>query len=202
MSPSKMRAEEGKAGPGQPVARSTTHPDRTHRPPTTDYPGFPTGDLPKHQTPANRPEEVQCETKGLARGAWTGVVMIRMPTAVKTASNAAVYLASRSLIRNFRAVSPLAEVHKDVPGLLYRPCSGGVGGDASQVNAAIVVLDDEQHSVESDSSGSTDASHLRSSAATSERGFRACDLGKRKPGTERNKIVTTCRRSSRQIPRN
>jgi hypothetical protein len=36
------------------------------------------------------------------RGAWTGVVMIRMPTAVKTASNASVYLASRSLIRNFR----------------------------------------------------------------------------------------------------
>jgi len=37
-----------------------------------------------------------------ARGAWTGVVMIRMPAAVKTASNASVYLASRSLIRNFR----------------------------------------------------------------------------------------------------
>jgi hypothetical protein len=37
-----------------------------------------------------------------ARGAWTGVVMIRRPAAVKTASNAAVYLASRSLIRNFR----------------------------------------------------------------------------------------------------
>ena len=29
-----------------------------------------------------------------ARGAWTGVVMIRMPVAVKTASNAPVYLAS------------------------------------------------------------------------------------------------------------
>jgi hypothetical protein len=30
------------------------------------------------------------------------VVMIRVPVAVKTASNALVYLASRSLIRNFR----------------------------------------------------------------------------------------------------
>jgi len=48
---------------------STTHPDRTRRPPTTDYPGFPTGDLHKHQTPANRPEEAQCETKGFIRGA-------------------------------------------------------------------------------------------------------------------------------------
>lgn len=28
-----------------------------------------------------------------ARGAWTGVVMIRMPAAAKTASNASVYLA-------------------------------------------------------------------------------------------------------------
>jgi len=37
-----------------------------------------------------------------ARGARTGVVMTRMPAAVKTASNASVYLASRSLIKNFR----------------------------------------------------------------------------------------------------
>ncbi len=44
-----------------------------------------------------------------ARGARTGVVMIRVPVAVKTASNASVYLASRSLIRNFRLLvcSPL-----------------------------------------------------------------------------------------------
>jgi len=37
-----------------------------------------------------------------ARGARTGVVMTRVPVAVKTASNASVYLASRSLIRNFK----------------------------------------------------------------------------------------------------
>jgi hypothetical protein len=36
------------------------------------------------------------------RGARAGVVMIRMPVVVKTASNASVYLASRSLIRNFK----------------------------------------------------------------------------------------------------
>ena len=39
----------------------------------------------------------------------------------------------------------LAEVHERVPGLLDRPCGGGVGGDVGQVHAAMVVLDDEQH---------------------------------------------------------
>jgi len=39
-----------------------------------------------------------------ARGACTGVLMICRPTAVNTASNAAVNLASRSRIKNFRPV--------------------------------------------------------------------------------------------------
>jgi len=47
--------------------------------------------------------------------------------------------------QEFQSAGPLAEVHEDVPGLLDRPGGGGVGGDAGQVNAAIVVLDDEQH---------------------------------------------------------
>ena len=38
----------------------------------------------------------------LTERARAGVVMIRVSAAVKTASNAAVYLASRPLIRNFR----------------------------------------------------------------------------------------------------
>ena len=59
--------------------RSTTHPDRTRRPRTTDYPDSPTGDLHKHQTPANRPEEVQCETKGFARGLRGGIFTASMP---------------------------------------------------------------------------------------------------------------------------
>src|SRR6266851_3802500 len=75
-----------------------------------------------------------------ARGAWTGVVMIRMPVALKTAS---VYLASRSLIRNSK---PSVRSPKSMSVfLLYRPCGGGVGGDAGQVDAAMVVLDEEQH---------------------------------------------------------
>jgi hypothetical protein len=47
--------------------------------------------------------------------------------------------------QELQAVGPLAEVHEDVPGLLDRPCGGGVGGDAGQVDTAMVVLDDEQH---------------------------------------------------------
>jgi hypothetical protein len=38
--------------------------------------------------------------------------------------------------------APLAE---RVSGLLHCPCGGGVGGDAGQMDAAIVVLDEEQH---------------------------------------------------------
>jgi hypothetical protein len=41
-------------------------------PPAPHHPGSPTGDLHKRQTPANRPEEVQCETKGFIRGALKG----------------------------------------------------------------------------------------------------------------------------------
>lgn len=46
--------------------------------------------------------EIQRSQIAFARGAWTGVLMMRTSVAVKTASNASVYLASRSLIRNFR----------------------------------------------------------------------------------------------------
>ena len=88
---------------------------------------------------------IQRSQIAFARGARTGVAMTRMPAATKTASNAPVYLASRSLIKNFKPSGPLTKVHERVPGLLYRPGGGRVGSDACQVNAAMVVLDDEQH---------------------------------------------------------
>jgi hypothetical protein len=53
----------------------------------------------------------------LRAGARTGVVMIRMPAAVKTASSASVYLASRSLIRNLR---PPARSPKSMK--MFRAC--------------------------------------------------------------------------------
>ena len=79
-----------------------------------------------------------------ARGAWIGVLIIVMPATVKTASNAPVYVASRSLIKP-QAVGSFTEVHERVPGLLHCPGGGRVGGDAGQVHAPMVVLDDEQH---------------------------------------------------------
>src|SRR6266702_4574311 len=47
--------------------------------------------------------------------------------------------------QELQAVSPLPQVHDDVPGLLYCPCGGRAGSDAGEVNPAVVVLDDEQH---------------------------------------------------------
>jgi hypothetical protein len=47
--------------------------------------------------------------------------------------------------QELQVAGPLAEVHERVPDLLYRPCGGRAGGDAGQADAAIVVLDDEQH---------------------------------------------------------
>ena len=80
----------------------------------------------------------------LARGARTGVLMMRMSMAVKTASNAAVNLASRSRMRNRKRLAGVVEVHEQVAGLLGQPGAGGVGGDAEDVHAAGGVLDDEE----------------------------------------------------------
>ena len=79
-----------------------------------------------------------------ARGARTGVRMMRMSAPVKTASNAAVNLLSRSRIRNRNRSASLAEVHEQVAGLLGDPVAGGVGGDPGEVHAAAVVLDHDE----------------------------------------------------------
>ena len=79
-----------------------------------------------------------------ARGARTGVRMIRMSAPVKTASKAVVNLLSRSRIRNRNCVGAVAEVHEQVAGLLGDPGSGGVGGDPGEVHAAAAVLDHEE----------------------------------------------------------
>ena len=70
--------------------------------------------------------------------------MMRMSVAVKTASNAAVNLASRSRMRNRNRRRGVVEVHEQVAGLLGEPGAGGVGGDAEDVYAAGGVLDDEE----------------------------------------------------------
>ena len=80
----------------------------------------------------------------LARGARTGVLMMRMSMAVKTASNAVVNLASRSRMRKPEAAAGVVEVHGEVAGLLAQPGAGRVGGDTQDVHAAGGVLDDEE----------------------------------------------------------
>ena len=64
--------------------------------------------------------------RGLAGGARTGVLMIGMPSAAKTASKDALNLVSRSRMRNLTA----AACHVEVAGLLGHPVGGGMGGDA------------------------------------------------------------------------
>jgi hypothetical protein len=78
-----------------------------------------------------------------ARGAQIGVRRTRTSTPVKTASNAAVNLLSRSRIKN-RNRSAVAELHEQVAGLLGDPGPDGVGGNAGEVHAATVVLDHDE----------------------------------------------------------
>ena len=80
-----------------------------------------------------------------ARGACTGVVMIGMPGRGEDGVERVGVFGVPVSDQELQAVGALAEVHERVPGLLDRRCGGGVGGDAGQVHAAIVVLDNEQH---------------------------------------------------------
>ena len=77
----------------------------------------------------------------LARGARTGVLMILMPSAAKTASKELVYLVSRSRTRN----CAVGEVHREVPGLLGHPVGDRLGGDAADPYETRVVVDEDEH---------------------------------------------------------
>ena len=83
--------------------------------------------------------------KALARGARTGVRMMRILSVRKTSSKLAVNLASRSRTRNRTATSPLGEHHGQVAGLLDHPLSGGIGGDPAHVDPSGVELNEEEH---------------------------------------------------------
>src|SRR5829696_3442302 len=80
----------------------------------------------------------------LARGARTGVRMMRTLLAVTTASKAAVNVASRSRMRNRTRRPASSRSMRRFAGLLGQPGCGGVGGDAEGVHAAGGVLDDEE----------------------------------------------------------
>src|SRR5437899_11453251 len=78
------------------------------------------------------------------RGAWTALTRILVPAAWNTASNEAVKFEPWSRIRNLIVPEPLVEGEGKVAGLLHRPFSGGVGGDAAQMHPAGAMFDEHQ----------------------------------------------------------
>src|SRR3954447_20258329 len=80
----------------------------------------------------------------LARGARTGVLMIRTSTAVNTASNAAVNLALRSRIRNRSWRSASARSMSGLRACWVSQAPVGWGGDPEDVYTPGGVLDDEE----------------------------------------------------------
>ena len=87
---------------------------------------------------------IQRSTMAFARGARTGVGMMRMSVPANTASKAAVNLLSRSRIKKPEPVASVAEANEQVAGLLGKPGAGGMSGDAGDVHAAAAVLDHHQ----------------------------------------------------------
>src|SRR6266699_3597788 len=79
----------------------------------------------------------------LAFGAWIGVPMTSAPTARQMSSKAWVNLRSRSRIRNRTAVA--SSWWRGGCGLAGRPTRRWVGGDASQLDAPGLQLNEEQH---------------------------------------------------------
>ena len=75
-----------------------------------------------------------------ARGARTGLRMMRMSAPAKTASNGGE-LAVAVADQEPELLGLLAEVHEQVAGLLGDPGAGGMGGDAGEVHAAVAVFD-------------------------------------------------------------
>ena len=86
----------------------------------------------------------KCSAIALARGACTGVLMIRTSVAEKTASKAAVNLVSRSRIRNRKRRPASSRSMSRFAGQLGQPGAGRVGGDPEDVHPAGGVLDDEE----------------------------------------------------------
>ena len=79
-----------------------------------------------------------------ARGARTGVRMMRMSAPANTASKVAVNLAVPVADQEPELVGVVAEVHEQVAGLLGDPGPGGMGGDPGDVHPAGAVLDHDE----------------------------------------------------------
>jgi hypothetical protein len=80
----------------------------------------------------------------LARGARTGVWIMRTSRAVKTASKAAVNFGVAVPDEEPEATTGVVEIHCEVTGLLGQPGARRVRGDTEDVHAAGGVLDNEE----------------------------------------------------------
>jgi hypothetical protein len=79
-----------------------------------------------------------------ARGARTGVPMMRMSAPANTASKAAGELAVPVADQELELLGAVAEIQQEVAGLLSDPGAGGVGGDSGEVHAAAALLDHDE----------------------------------------------------------
>ena len=94
---------------------------------------------------SRRSVPMKLSAMAFARGARTGVRMMRMSAPAKTASKAAVNLAISVADQEPELLGVVAEVHEQVAGLLGHPGAGGMGGDPGEVYAAAAVLDHQEH---------------------------------------------------------
>jgi len=98
---------------------------------------------------------IQRSAIAFARGAWTGVLMMRVPAAVRTASDAAVNLVPRSRIKDLIRAAWPSRVIRRLRACWVARSPAGWGGDPGQVHAAGAVLDEGQgvEALEEDGAG-------------------------------------------------
>jgi hypothetical protein len=80
-----------------------------------------------------------------ARGARTGVRMIRRPSDRNTSSKEAVNFVSRSWIRKRVGEGRSARTPMMIAGLLGRPLPGPIGRDPGDVHDPALQLDEHEH---------------------------------------------------------
>src|SRR3954466_10951637 len=80
-----------------------------------------------------------------ALAACGGVLIVSIPAAANTASNAAANLAVAIADEEPELAGTLVEVHQQVPGSLGHPRPGGMGGDTGQVDPTVLQFDHKRY---------------------------------------------------------
>src|ERR1035441_10108198 len=101
----------------------------------------------RRMVPTNRSQTA------FARGALMGVLMMRIPSAAKTASKEEVNFVSRSRMRNLADVVRCVRSEQRLRACWVTQPGDGVGCYPGQVDEAGVVLDEEQHVEPSEQDG-------------------------------------------------